>query len=206
MKERTMIRLSRKTWQPYSRTKSSQKDQMPDTKKPRPLIKLRWTLNDETTSLLGPSMIITVRTFWTWLSKFKKFGTGFGPHWHGQTAHPTDCPWHSHINSAMYRTGPNALGIKKPYMHKMFPMNVLEPAQSEWASPILFVRRDRFHTNCIYHKKLDTVSIKNPYPVTRMDYSFDSVGQTYLFLTLNATSGNWHIRIDSWDKEKTTFT
>ena len=42
------------------------------------------------------------------------------------------------IHSVPYRAGPKAREFEKQEIQKMLSMNVIEPAQSEWAAPIVF--------------------------------------------------------------------
>ena len=43
------------------------------------------------------------------------------------------------VHCAPYRAGPNAREFERQEMQKMVDMGVIEPAQTEWASPIVFV-------------------------------------------------------------------
>lgn len=42
------------------------------------------------------------------------------------------------INSAQYRAGPKTRGLEKAEIDKMIHMNVVEPPQPEWTSPVVF--------------------------------------------------------------------
>lgn len=43
------------------------------------------------------------------------------------------------LHSAPYRAAHKAREFQNPKIERMFPMDVLEPALPEWASPIMFV-------------------------------------------------------------------
>lgn len=51
----------------------------------------------------------------------------------------------SPINSAPIWSGPDTRKLEKGEINKMLADNIIEPAQTEWASPIVFVPKERLH-------------------------------------------------------------
>jgi hypothetical protein len=59
---------------------------------------------------------------------------------------------------------------------------------------------------CIDYRMLNTVTVRDSYPLPRMDECIDSLGDASVFSTLDCNSGYWQITVSPDDKEKTTFT
>lgn len=68
----------------------------------------------------------------------------------------------------------------------MIQQGVIELASSEWASTVLIVpRSDRDWRVCINFWKPKLITVKDTYPVPRMDEVFDSLGDAKLFTTVD---------------------
>ena len=111
------------------------------------------------------------------------------------------------IHSAPYRAGPKAREFEKQEIQKMLAMNVIEPAQSEWAAPIVFApKKDGALRFCVDYRRLNAITVRDSYPIPRMDECMDSLGTAKTFSTLDANSGYWQVEIDPKDRDKTAFT
>ncbi|GBO44664.1 Retrovirus-related Pol polyprotein from transposon 297, partial [Araneus ventricosus] len=55
-------------------------------------------------------------------------------------------------------------------------------------------------------KKLNEITIKDSYPLPRIDDTLDALNGSQWFSTLDLKSGYWQVEIQSEDKEKTSFT
>lgn len=83
---------------------------------------------------------------------------------------------------------------------------VMEPARSEWPSPIAFVqKKDGSLRFCTNYRKLNVVPVKGAYPILRIEECFDSLVEARIFWALETRSGYWQIKSDGRDKDKTTF-
>ena len=59
----------------------------------------------------------------------------------------------------------------------------IRPNMSPWGAPILFVKKkDGTLRLCIDYRQLDKVTIKNKYPLPRIDDLFDQFGRGVYFL------------------------
>jgi hypothetical protein len=89
----------------------------------------------------------------------------------------------------------------------MLKAGVIEPATSEWASPVVLVPKpDGSLRFCVDYRKLNAVRTRDTYPLPRMDECIDSLGDARIFSTLDCNSGYWQIPVAPGDVEKTTFT
>ena len=88
----------------------------------------------------------------------------------------------------------------------MLDQGVIEPSDSPWASPVVLVRKkDGSLRYCIDYRRLNSVTIKDSYPLPRIDESLDSLSNTKYFSTLDLASGYWQIGLDEDAKRKSAF-
>jgi len=77
---------------------------------------------------------------------------------------------------------------------------------SPWGAPILFVqKKDGTLRLCIDYRQLNKLTIKNKYPLPRIDDLFDQVQGAKVFSNVDLRSGYYHIRIKDEDIYKTTL-
>jgi len=107
---------------------------------------------------------------------------------------------------APYRAGHKSRELIAEQVRKMRDAGVIEPAQSEWASPVVIVtKKDGSPRFCVDYRKLNAVTIRDSYPLPRMDDCIDSLGDARIFTTLDCNSGYWQIPIAEEDRDKTAF-
>jgi Reverse transcriptase (RNA-dependent DNA polymerase) len=108
--------------------------------------------------------------------------------------------------SQPYRAGAKAREAESVEIHRMLRAGVIEPAASEWASPVVLVPKpDGSMRFCINYRRLNNVTVRDSYPLPRMDECIDSLGDARVFCKIDCNSGYW-IPVSPQDKEKTTFT
>ena len=89
---------------------------------------------------------------------------------------------------------------------KMLDQGVIEPSDSPWASPVVLVKKkDGSLRYCIDYRRLNDITIKDSYPLPRIDESLDSLAETRYFSTLDLASGYWQIGLDEEAKKKSAF-
>ena len=72
----------------------------------------------------------------------------------------------------------------------MLRAGVIKLATAEWASPVVFFpKKDGTMRFCVDYRKLNAVTVRDSYPVPRMDESIDSLGEATIFTTLDCNSG-----------------
>jgi hypothetical protein len=75
-----------------------------------------------------------------------------------------------------------------------------------WGAPIIFVRKkDGPWRLCIDYRQLKKVTIKNQYPLPRIDYLFDHMKGAMVFSKIDLRSGFNKLQIKEEDIPKTAF-
>ena len=67
-------------------------------------------------------------------------------------------------------------------------------------------KRDGTLLFCVDYRRLNAVTVRDAYPIPRMDECTDSLGDAQIFSALDANTGYWQIPIATKDQDKTTFT
>eukprot|EP00253_Pinus_taeda_P021183 PITA_21183 len=110
------------------------------------------------------------------------------------------------VSRAPYRMSVPELTELKMQLQELLDKNYIRPSVSPWGAPVLFVRKkDDTLWMCIYYRQLNKLTIKNKYPLPRIDELFDQVKGATVFSKINLRSGYHQIRIKDEDIAKTTF-
>jgi len=105
-----------------------------------------------------------------------------------------------------YKAGPLARERKKAEVESMRSMGVIEPSTEEWASPVVMVPKpDGTVHFCIDYRRLNLMTVKDAYPIPRMEECLDSPGDAGVFSTLDCNAGYWQIPVSEEDKHLTGF-
>jgi Reverse transcriptase (RNA-dependent DNA polymerase) len=89
----------------------------------------------------------------------------------------------------------------------MLQAGVIAPANAEWASPTVMVPKPDGSTRfCVDYRRLNAITVRDSYPLPRMDECIDSLGDVSIFSTLDCNAGYWQIPVAKEDIPKTTFT
>ena len=69
-----------------------------------------------------------------------------------------------------YRIGVNELAKLKKQLRELIDKGYVQPSSSPWGAPVLFVeKKDGTQRMCIDYRSLNEVTIKNKYPLPRID-------------------------------------
>lgn len=127
----------------------------------------------------------------------------------GQTnmvGHSIDIDGARPINQAPYRAGPRERTVIEEQTEEMLKNNIIRASKSPWASPVVLVnKKDGSIRFCVNYQKLNKVTIRDVYPLPRIDDSLNCLGRAKYFSTFDLASGYWQIPMAEEDKEKTAF-
>ena len=88
----------------------------------------------------------------------------------------------------------------------MLDKGVIETSDSPWSSPIVLVKKkDGSIRFCIDYRKLNDKTIKDSYPIPRIDSTLDALSRSKWFSTIDLKSGYWQVPVAPKDKAKTAF-
>ena len=93
-------------------------------------------------------------------------------------------------------------------LDEMLQKGVIEPSDSDWASPILLVKKaDGTLRFCVDYRKLNAVTKHDSYPLPNINDCLASLGRdSVYFSTLDMASGYWQVEMDPNSQEKAAFT
>jgi hypothetical protein len=110
------------------------------------------------------------------------------------------------ISRRPYRLSPNELAELKTQLNELLDKGFIRPSSSEWGCPALFVKKkDQYLRLCVDYRPLNAVTIKNKYPLPRIDIIFDQLTKAKVFSKIDLRSGYRQIKIRPQDIPKTAF-
>jgi hypothetical protein len=110
------------------------------------------------------------------------------------------------ISKRPYRMPPNELAELKVQLHDLLDKGFIHPSASPWGCPALFVKkRDHSLRLCVDYRPLNAVTIKNKYPLPRIDILFDQLAGAKVFSKIDLRSGYHQIKIKPSDIPKIAF-
>ncbi|TYK22591.1 ty3-gypsy retrotransposon protein [Cucumis melo var. makuwa] len=110
------------------------------------------------------------------------------------------------ILRAPYRLAPAELKELKVQLQELLDKGFIRPSVSPWGAPVLFVKKkDVSMCLCIDYRKLNKVTVKNRYPLPRIDDLFDQLQGATIFSKIDLRSSYHQLRIKDSDIPKTAF-
>ncbi|KAL4022839.1 hypothetical protein IC575_016585 [Cucumis melo] len=110
------------------------------------------------------------------------------------------------ISQAPYRTAPSELKELKIQLQELVDKGYIRPSVSPWGAPVLFVKKkDGTLRLCIDYRQLNKITIRNKYPLLRIDDLFDQLRGATLFSKIDLRSGYHQLKVKESDIAKTTF-
>jgi hypothetical protein len=110
------------------------------------------------------------------------------------------------ISKKPYRMPPNELAELKIQLQDLLDKGFIHPSASPWGCPALFVKKkDNSLRLCVDYRPLNAVTIKNKYPLPRIDILFDQLAGAKIFSKIDLRSGYHQIKIRPSDIPKIAF-
>jgi hypothetical protein len=105
---------------------------------------------------------------------------------------------------APYRMSHEELKELKVQLEELLAKGYIKPSKSTYGAPVLFVhKKDGTLRMCVDYRALNKATVKNQYPLPRIDDLFDRLLGAKVLSRIDLRSRYYQIRIAEGDKEKT---
>lgn len=106
----------------------------------------------------------------------------------------------------MYRLSPKEQDVLKTQLQELLDQEFIQPSKSPYGAPVLFVKKKTNDLRmCLDYRALNKGTIRNAYPLPRIDELLDRLHGATVFSALDLRSGYHQIRIADEDIPKTAF-
>ncbi|GJT55336.1 putative reverse transcriptase domain-containing protein [Tanacetum coccineum] len=115
-------------------------------------------------------------------------------------------PGASPVVKSPYRLAPSEMLELSNQLKELQEKGFIRPSHSPWGAPVLFVKKkDGAMRMCIDYRELNKLTIKNRYPLPRIDDLFDQLQGACCFSKIDLRSGYHQLRVREEDIPKTAF-
>jgi len=105
-----------------------------------------------------------------------------------------------------YRVSPYRKEIISDEITKMLNAGIIEPCVGPYAAPItLQPKKDGSLRFCVDYRELNSVTVRDVYPIPRIDDTLDQLQHAKYFSSMDLRSGFWQIELDPTSRDKTAF-
>ncbi|GJR68091.1 putative reverse transcriptase domain-containing protein [Tanacetum coccineum] len=110
------------------------------------------------------------------------------------------------VARAPYRLSPSELQELSTQLQELSDKGFIRPSSSPWGAPVLFVKKkDGSFRMCIDYRELNKLTVKNRYPLLRIDDLFDQLQGSRVYSKIDLRSGYHQLRVREEDIPKTAF-
>ncbi|GJU98640.1 putative reverse transcriptase domain-containing protein [Tanacetum coccineum] len=107
---------------------------------------------------------------------------------------------------APYRLAPSEMKELSEQLKELSDKGFIRPSSSPWGAPVLFVKKkDGSFRMCIDYRELNKLTVKNRYPLPRIDDLFDQLQGSSVYSKIDLRSGYHQLRVREEDIPKTAF-
>ncbi|GJX19929.1 putative reverse transcriptase domain-containing protein [Tanacetum coccineum] len=115
-------------------------------------------------------------------------------------------PGASPVVRSPYRLAPSEMLELSNQLKELQEKGFIRPSHSPWGAPVLFVKKkDGAMRMCIDYRELNKLTIKNRYPLPRIDDLFDQLQGACCFSKIDLRSGYHQLRVREEYIPKTAF-
>nr|GEU51723.1 putative reverse transcriptase domain-containing protein [Tanacetum cinerariifolium] len=105
-----------------------------------------------------------------------------------------------------YRLTPSEMKELSDQIKELADKGFIRPSSSPWGAPVLFVKKkDGSFRMCIDYRELNKLTVKNQYPLARIDDLFDQLQGSSVYSNIDLRSGYHQLRVREEDIPKTAF-
>nr|GEY30832.1 retrotransposon protein, putative, Ty3-gypsy subclass [Tanacetum cinerariifolium] len=105
-----------------------------------------------------------------------------------------------HVARAPYRLAPLEMKELAEQLQELSDKGFIRPSSSPWGAPVLFVKKkDGSFRMCIDYRELNKLTVKNRYPLPRIDDLFDQLQGSSVYSKIDLRSG-YHQIDDLFDQ------
>ena len=120
--------------------------------------------------------------------------------------HTIDTGESSPICCAPRRMSPPKIKHKEACVEEMLSGGQIEPSDSPWSAPMILVtKKDGGTRFCVDYRRLNLTTVKDAYPLPRIDDTLDMLAGKKWFLTLDLASGYCQVSLSPEARCKTVL-
>ncbi|GKB62376.1 putative reverse transcriptase domain-containing protein [Tanacetum coccineum] len=110
------------------------------------------------------------------------------------------------VARAPYRLAPSEMQELSNQLQELADRGFIQPSTSPWGAPVLFVKKkDGSFRMCIDYRELNKLTVKNRYPLPRIDDLFNQLQGSSVYSKINLRSGYHQLKVRDEDISKTAF-
>nr|GEV16523.1 putative reverse transcriptase domain-containing protein [Tanacetum cinerariifolium] len=110
------------------------------------------------------------------------------------------------VARAPYRLAPSEMKELAEQLQELTDKGFIRPSSSPWGAPVLFVKKkEGSFRMCIDYHELNKLTVKNHYPLPRIDDLFDQLQGLSVYSKIDLRSGYHQLRVCVEDIPKTAF-
>ncbi|GJY15284.1 putative reverse transcriptase domain-containing protein [Tanacetum coccineum] len=110
------------------------------------------------------------------------------------------------VARAPYRLALSEMQELSAQLQELSDKGFIRPSSSPWGAPVLFVKKkDGSFRMCIDYRELNKLTVKNRYPLPRIDDLFDQLQGSSVYSKIDLRSGYHQLRVRDEDIPKTAF-
>ncbi|GKG12503.1 hypothetical protein Tco_0346740, partial [Tanacetum coccineum] len=104
------------------------------------------------------------------------------------------------VARAPYRLAPSEMKELSEQLKEQSDKGFIRPSSSPWGAPVLFVKKkDGSFRMCIDYRELNKLTVKNRYPLPRIDDLFDQLQGSSVYSKIDLRSGYRQLRVREED-------
>ncbi|GJW28144.1 putative reverse transcriptase domain-containing protein, partial [Tanacetum coccineum] len=110
------------------------------------------------------------------------------------------------VGRAPYQLAPSEMKELSEKLQELSDKGFIRPSSSPWGAPFLFVKKkDMSFRMCINYRELNKLTVKNCYPLPRINDLFDQLQGSSIYSKINLRSGYHQLRVREQDIPNTAF-